>query len=173
MTVNAAEKEFVITRSFSAPRSLVWKAWTELEHFSKWWGPTGFELINCSMDLRPGGRFHYCMRAPNGMEMWGLFTYQEIVPEERIVFHNSFSNPQGGIDTAPWEPRWPKEVRNVMTLTEEDGMTTLHLRGAPLDADEVQMALYLAAFESMNMGFGGTFDQLDDYLHRMNGKDTA
>ena len=60
----AAERELVITRVLDAPRSLVFKAWTEPEHFVRWWGPNGFTTPYCKMDVRPGGVFHYCMRSP-------------------------------------------------------------------------------------------------------------
>ncbi|MCY9692075.1 SRPBCC domain-containing protein [Paenibacillus alginolyticus] len=34
--------ELVLTRTFHAPRELVFKTWTEAEHLARWWGPTGF-----------------------------------------------------------------------------------------------------------------------------------
>lgn len=49
------------------------------------------------MDLRPGGVYHYCMRSPDGHDMWGRFVYREIVKPERIVFINSFSDEMGGL----------------------------------------------------------------------------
>lgn len=64
-----SEREFVISRVFDAPRDLVFKAWTEEERLTHWWGPKGFKLRSCKLDLRPGGFFHYGMQAPNGAEI--------------------------------------------------------------------------------------------------------
>ena len=88
----SAEQDFVITRRFDAPRTLVFRAFTEPERLRHWWGPTGFSWVSCTMDLRAGGTFHYCMRSPDGQDMWGKWIYREIVPPERIVFVSSFSD---------------------------------------------------------------------------------
>ena len=57
-------KPFEISRVFDAPRERVWQAWTEAEHLKKWWGPKGFTVTHCTVDLRPGGTMHYCLKAP-------------------------------------------------------------------------------------------------------------
>src|SRR5580704_13391744 len=73
-----AGDEFAITRVFDAPREQVWKAFTESERLMRWWGPKGFTMQVAKLDLRPGGVFHYCMRSPDGRDMWGKFVYREI-----------------------------------------------------------------------------------------------
>ncbi|QGQ99571.1 SRPBCC domain-containing protein [Paenibacillus psychroresistens] len=158
------ENEFVISRTFKASRELMFKVWSELEHFKKWWGPTGFALESSKLDFRPGGIFHYCMRAPDGFEMWGKFVYHEIVAPEKIVFVNSFSDPEGNIVPAPFEGKIPLEIKNTLTLTENEGQTTLTLRGGPINASEEERSFYSGMFDSMNQGFTGTFDQLEAYL---------
>lgn len=55
-------EEFVITRVFDAPRDLVFKAHTECERLKRWWGPKGFIMTVCNLDLRPGGAFHSARR---------------------------------------------------------------------------------------------------------------
>ena len=65
--------EFFIQREFDAPRERVWKAWTEAERLGKWWGPKGFDIVSVKLDLRPGGTFHYGLKSPEGLEMWGKF----------------------------------------------------------------------------------------------------
>jgi uncharacterized protein YndB with AHSA1/START domain len=112
-----APKEFTITRVFDAPRELVFKAQTEAEHLSKWWGPKGYTMLVAKLELRPGGTFHYSMRSPEGHEMWGKFVYREIVAPERIVFVNSFSDESGATVRAPFAPDWPLEVLNMLTLS--------------------------------------------------------
>ena len=89
-------REFVISRTFDAPRELVWKAFTEREHLMQWFGPKGFKMLAGTVDLRPGGTFHYGMQAPDGKTMWGKWIFREIVPPERLVTVVSFSDEQGG-----------------------------------------------------------------------------
>lgn len=74
------DRAFAITRTFDAPRALVFQAFTESERLAQWWGPKGFTLRVARLDLRPGGVFHYEMKSPNGHSMWGKFVYREIVP---------------------------------------------------------------------------------------------
>src|SRR6478672_7458633 len=63
-------QEFVISRVFNAPRDLVWKCFTEVEHMKQWWGPKDVTIVKSEMDFRPGGRYHYGMRWPDGNVMW-------------------------------------------------------------------------------------------------------
>ncbi len=93
-TVNETER-MVITRVFDAPRELVWKAWTDPKYVTQWWGPKGFTTPFCEMDFRVGGKFLYCMRAPDGQEFWNGGEYHEIVPHEKIVSSMYFSDSKG------------------------------------------------------------------------------
>lgn len=159
-----ADEELVITRVFNAPRDLVFKAWTEAEHLRRWWGPKGFKMLQCSVDLRPGGMFHYGMEAPNGAQMWGKFVYREIVPPERLVFVVSFSDKDAGTVRAPFSENWPLQVFNAVTFEEQQGKTIVTLRGGAFAASEEERAAYKAMHPSMQQGFAGTFAQLDEYL---------
>jgi len=159
-----AERDFVITRVFDAPREHVWQAWTEPERLREWWGPKGFTMLSLKLDLRPGGIFHYCMRAPDGGEMWGKFVFREIVAPERIVFVNSFSDSEGNVARHPGHLGWPLEILNTLTLTERAHRTTLRLQGHPINATEEEQRTFEAGRASMQQGFTGTFDQLAAYL---------
>ena len=124
----AAECELVITRVVDAPRSLVFKAWTEPEHFVRWWGPNGFTTPFCKMDVRPGGVTHFCMRWPEGRDYWGRWVYREVVPPERIVFTDTFADEEGN----PAEPArygmpdWPFETLVTVTLGRGSGQDEAH-----------------------------------------------
>ena len=159
--------EFVITRVFDAPRELVWKAWTEPDRLMHWWGPKGFTMRDCKMDLRPGGVFHYCMRSPNDQEMWGKFVYREIVPPERLVFIVSFSDKDGNTIRAPFSQDWPLEVLSTVTFTEHEGRTTITLKGIPINATESERKTFEAGHEGMKQGWTGTLDQLAAYLEKV------
>jgi uncharacterized protein YndB with AHSA1/START domain len=158
------ERELVITRVFDAPRELVWKAWTEAERLAQWWGPKGFTMHIARLDFRPGGLFHYSMRAPAGQVMWGRFDYLLVDPTERCVFVNSFSDEAANIQPNPMSPVWPLQVLNTLTLSEQNGKTTLTLRGGPWFASAAERQAFGDAMSNIQTGFKGTFEQLDEYL---------
>lgn len=159
-------KEFTISRSFNAPRDLVWKARADPASFEQWWGPKGCKIEVAKHEFRPSGLFHYSMKMPDGQIWWGRFVYRDIVNLERIVFVNSFSDASGGITRAPFNATWPLEILNDLTFTEQDEKTTLNLRGRPINPTDEERASFEGMFSSMQQGFGGTFDQLEDYLAR-------
>lgn len=159
-----APPTFTLTRSFDAPLAQVWTVYTEIEHLSRWWGPKGFTWLHGTLDLKPGGLFHYGMKSPTGQEMWGKFVYREIVPKERIVFVNSFSDKDANTTRAPFSPNWPLEVLNVIEFRESGGKTTLHMTGSPYNATAEEEAMFESMKPSMNQGFTGTLDQLEAYL---------
>jgi len=158
------ERELVITRIFDAPRELVWQAFTEADRLAQWWGPKGFTMLVRMLDFRPGGAFHYAMRAPDGHTMWGRFVYHEIQAPERMVFVSSFTDEGGVITRASFSPTWPLEILNVVTFTESSGKTTVMLRGGPVNASEEERATFWNSQDSVEQGFVGTFDQLAAYL---------
>ena len=63
-----SDREILITRTFDAPRELVFRAWTESSLLARWWGPRGFTNPVCEWDARPGGKIYIVMRAPHGAE---------------------------------------------------------------------------------------------------------
>src|ERR1700730_3120909 len=81
----SGEREIVIARVFDAPRSLVFKAWIEPERQARWLGPKGFTTVLCEIDARPGGAFRFCMRSPEGTELWLHGMCREIIEPERLV----------------------------------------------------------------------------------------
>src|SRR5512136_1267641 len=84
--------ELTITRVFDVPRELVWTAWTEPERVMKWWGPKGFISAFSQIDLRVGGKYLHCRRAPDGKDYWLTGVYREVVPQNRLVMTDSFAD---------------------------------------------------------------------------------
>ena len=159
-----ADQEFVISRVFDAPREKVWRAWTEREQLMKWFGPQGFTMSYAKLDLRPGGHFHYALRSPHGQEMWGKWTFREIVVPERLVLISTFSDAQGGITQHPMSPNWPRETLSTTTFEKHHGKTTITIRWAPFNATELECKTFAEAHSGMQQGWGGTFAQLAEYL---------
>ncbi|MNR27120.1 hypothetical protein D3C85_1443760 [compost metagenome] len=157
----------VITRIINAPRELVFQVWTTPEHLAAWWGPAGMDLTVVSLDVRPGGSFHYGMKSPDGFEMFGKFAYHEVVSPEKLSYVTSFADAEGNVIRAPFSPIFPLEIMNHLTFTEEDGKTILTMRGGPINATEEELNFFASMKGSMEQGFGGTFKQLDDYLAKI------
>jgi uncharacterized protein YndB with AHSA1/START domain len=160
-----AGSDFVISRTFDAPRELVWKCFTDPGHMQAWWGPKGTKVIHSKMDLRVGGTYHYGMQTPDGTVMWGRQVYREISPPERLVLINSFSDENGGLGRHPMAPTWPQEMLSVFTFEEvAPGKTRFTVRWTPHNASEEERRTFDAGHASMNQGWGGTLDKLAAYL---------
>ncbi|HEY0738638.1 MAG TPA: SRPBCC domain-containing protein [Herpetosiphonaceae bacterium] len=92
------QQDLVVTRVFAAPIEDVWKAWSDPEYVMQWWGPTGFTSPSAEMDFREGGTSLVCMRAPQeygGQDQYSTWTYQRIVPMERIDYIHNLADKQG------------------------------------------------------------------------------
>lgn len=85
-TSSTADCEITTTRTLDAPRELVWKAWTEPEQITQWWGPIGFTTTIHEMDVRPGGIWRFIMHGPDGRDYPNKIVYIEIVKPERLVY---------------------------------------------------------------------------------------
>jgi uncharacterized protein YndB with AHSA1/START domain len=163
-SVHQGEKPFVISREFDAPRELVWKSWTEAERLKQWWGPKGFVVHTCKVDLRAGGMFHYGMTAPDGSKMWGRFVYREIDRPRRLQFIASFSDPEGGISRHPGNIHWPLQMLSTVTFLESNGRTTVTVQWEAHEATDLERQTFQDGMASMQQGWTGTFEQFDDYL---------
>lgn len=115
----ATKKDLVVTRVFDAPVDRVWSAWTNSEHVMLWWGPRGFTSPVADMDVRVGGTSLVAMRTPDGRDLYNTWTYQEIVPNERLEFVMGFAD-QNGNKVEPRSlglpPGIPTDVRHVLTF---------------------------------------------------------
>lgn len=92
------ETQYLISeRIFDAPREAVWRAWTDPEWLMRWWGPEHFTSPAARMDVQPGGRYLWGMRDPGGHDYWSTGVFQEVVPLERLVYTDSFSDEHGNV----------------------------------------------------------------------------
>src|SRR5437899_5503263 len=107
------EREIVLTRVFDAPRSLVFDAMTKPELLKRWFGPRGWSLVVCEVDLKVGGAWRFVLRGPDGTEMGMRGVYREIVPPERSVHTESFDD-------------YPGESQVTAVFVEQHGKTTLN-----------------------------------------------
>jgi uncharacterized protein YndB with AHSA1/START domain len=108
-----ADEQILIRREFDAPKDLVYEAWTTPELVKRWWSAKRGEVTVADIDLRVGGSWRYVMVTEDGMEVGFHGEYREIVPNERLV------------STEVFEGAPEAEALNTLTLTEEDGRTTV------------------------------------------------
>jgi uncharacterized protein YndB with AHSA1/START domain len=148
-------RRIVLTRTFAAPRALVWAAWTRPEMLMRWWGPEGFTAPVCKVDLRVGGTYLFCMRSPDGRDTWSTGVYREIAEPERLVCTDAFADEKGNVVPAShygMEGDWPAELLFTVTLREQEGRTTLTLEHLGIPEGEL---VRLTA-----EGWNGSFDKL-------------
>jgi len=152
-------RDLVITRVFDAPLEMVWRHFTEPELVKRWWGPEGYTAPSVKMDLRVGGESLFCMRSPEGQEIWSKGVYREIVPMERIVTTDSFADEKGNVVTATYygmSSDFPLELLITMTFKEYGGKTefTLKHSGMPSGPD----------LDGARTGWNQSFDKLAEVL---------
>ena len=112
-----SEREIAMTRIFDAPRHLVFEALTKPELLKRWFfGPPGWSLAVCEVDLRVGGAYRHVWHHTNGTVMGMGGVHREIVAPERIVATEKFD-----------ESWYPGEALVTTTLVEQDGKTTMTL----------------------------------------------
>lgn len=115
-TQDIAEREIVITRTVDAPRELVFEAFSELRHLSRWWGPTGFTTRTSTFEFRVGGEWTFTMRGPDGTDYPEWITYTEITPPARIaLLHGEYHGD-------------PKAFESILTFTPDGAVTLLEMR---------------------------------------------
>lgn len=159
-----SSEPFVISRVFDAPRERVWQAWTEAERLKQWFAPKGFSMSSCKLDLRVGGLFHYCLRTPDGQDMWGRWVIREIAKPRKLVFVVSFSDEKAGITVHPMSPSWPREMLSTVEFEDQGPKTKITVRWAPIDATEAERKTFEDGRDGMTQGWTGTLDYLVDYL---------
>ncbi len=148
-----AEREITITRTFDAPRALVFKAWTDAKVLAQWWGPKGFTNPRCEFDAKVGGVIRIDMRAPDGAIYPMKGEIREIVPPERLAFTNIALDDLGSHII---------EGFTTVTFADADGKTrlTLHTRGSAV----VEKAV--AYLQGMELGWTMSIDKLQALLAR-------
>ena len=152
MTDDKETQAVVIERTFDAPVDLIWKMWTDPEHFAAWYGPDGATIPVAKMDLRVGGVRLVAMEVhtPNGpMQMWFTGEYLDIVENERLVYTESMADENGTV-LAPADAGMPDshptttEVR--VELEAVDGGTKMVMTHAGIPADSPGAAGWAMAF---------------------------
>jgi len=145
----------VIERTFNAPIEMVWKMWTEAEHFASWYGPMGATIPVANMDVTVGGTRHICMamETPNGqMQMWFVGTFTEIVVNERLVYTDAMSDEDGNVMTPEqmgMPPGSPESTEVIVELQATDGGTKMTMTHVGVPADSPGAGGWAMAFDKL------------------------
>jgi uncharacterized protein YndB with AHSA1/START domain len=153
---NIQKEDLVVTRIIDAPLELVWKAWTEPEHVMRWWGPKYYTSPSCKIDLRVGGKYIFCMRAPAEMGGGDAYTagiYKRIVPMELLEFTQGLSD-QDGNPVDPTQmgmpPDFPRELRTVVAFKAKGEMTELTITEYEWTAGQMMVYSYAGMQQSID-----------------------
>src|SRR6266852_4620263 len=141
------DREIVMKRVFDAPRRMVFDAFSKPELLKRWFGPRGWSLVVCEVDLKVGGGFRFVLRGPDGKEMGMRGVYREIVPRERSVHMESFDD-------------FPGESQVTAVFVEEGGKTTLTAT-VLYPSREVRDAVLKSGMEH---GAAESYDKLNELL---------
>jgi len=164
----ATDRDFVLTRTFDAPRERVFAAWTDPKRLAQWWGPRGYDNPVCDMDVRPGGRYRIVMRSPEGAEYPIVGEFVEIVKPSRIVMTMDASeHPKEFFDQLDAARPASEKGRGFRPLTtvlfdEHFGKTTVTVIQTFETPADVDANRKLGAEE----GWGQSFEKLDAELVR-------
>lgn len=151
MPDSESARELVLTRLLDAPRDKVWRCWTEPELLKQWFAPRPWTTASAVLDVRPGGVSAITMRNPDGEEFPSRGVYLEVVPDEKLVFTDAF--------TDGWTPAKNPFFTAVLSFEDEGGKTrytarALHWKVEDRDAHE-------------KMGFHEGWNQCADQLEQV------
>ena len=161
----AADRDFVITRTFDAPRPLVFQAWTDPQRMARWWGPRGFTNPVCKLDVQPGGAYRIVMRGADGTDYPINGVYREVVEPHRLVMTVDCSE-----HPAAWhdlvnpnrDKTQPPALESVQTVTFDahGGQTKLTIRSS-FESTATRDGLLKIG---MNEGWSQSLDRLAEEL---------
>ena len=153
--VDGTQDAVVIERTLESPVALVWRMWTEPDHFKAWYGPQGASVPVADMDVRVGGSRLVCMEmdTPNGaMQMWFTGEYREVVPNERLVYTESMSDEEGNV-LSPAQMGMPdghpETTEVIVELEDLGGRTKMVMTHVGVPADSGGAGGWAMAFDKL------------------------
>jgi len=157
--------EFILDREFDAPRELVWRAWTDPDLLVRWYGPNAQTIVH-KFDLKPGGLWLGEMKWGDNSK-FSKIIFQEVVPEEKLAWHDSSTDADWKIAANSMMPDWPRIMLITVTFTDIGTKTNVRLTMAPVNATEAENACFAAAMGNMGQGWGGGFSAMDTLLEEL------
>jgi uncharacterized protein YndB with AHSA1/START domain len=126
---NGALRDLVVTRLFTAPLALVWRAWSDPAYVMQWWGPDGFTCPLAQIDFREGATSLVCMRSPEHGDYYSTWRYERVAPMREIAYIHNLADRDGNtVDPVivGMPPGFPQDQRHVVTFDDVgNGQTEL------------------------------------------------
>jgi uncharacterized protein YndB with AHSA1/START domain len=172
---STGKENFVINRAFDVPIDVMFRMWTDPEHFAKWLPPTGFEMKFLQADIRPGGSTLFEMSNASGLTMYGRAEYLKIEQPHTIVYSQQFCDADGKLSRHPMAPTWPATMLTHVTFAEEgteegSERTRVTISWRPFgatvheEATHEELKTFIEGRAGMTIGWTGSFDKLEAYL---------
>jgi uncharacterized protein YndB with AHSA1/START domain len=153
---------YVLDHIFAAPRQLVWKTWTDPEILHRWYGPNVETTIH-KFDLRAGGVWLNEMNW-GGKSDFSKMSFQEVVPQQKLVWHHSSTDASWNVITSPMMPDWPRTLLTTVTFEDKGNATLVRLSQVPMDPTEAEIACFAKVMSRMDKGWGSGYAILDNIL---------
>ena len=152
---------FTISRTFDAPRRLVFNCWVEPQHFEKWaLAPAGCTCRLLHADVRPGGYYHVLQQEPDGRQVYCKFAFQQISPIDQLVFVTAICDETGEIVKNPFFPEWPVRLLTTVTFEDDGSGTKVTAFWEPIEASDAEVAFLMQNLKIGHAGWSQTFDRL-------------
>ena len=141
--------EISSVRTFNAPRTLVWKAWTDPKHLEQWWGPFGFTTTTKEYDLRPGGKWLFTMHGPDGTNYRNDIEFTRVVEPELLEYDHG-----------------PSPIFHTTVTFEETGESETQLSMCAVFPTKAERDRTDAKFKAVE-GMKQTLSRLEEYLTKI------
>jgi uncharacterized protein YndB with AHSA1/START domain len=163
---SSGKERFVINRSFDAPIDVMFEVWSDPKHLAKWLAPTGFEMEFIRPDIREGASSFYVMAGAGGIKMYGRAHYLKIEKPHQLMYTQQFCDQNEQISRHPFAPMWPATMLTVVQFESEGPQrtrvtVTWEVHG---DCTPAELDTFIQGRAGMTMGWGGSFDKLEEYL---------
>ena len=158
----AETETYVLERVFKAPRALVWRTWTDPELLARWYGP-GVETIIHEFDLREGGVWKNEMKWGDKSDL-SKMEFQEVVSEEKLVWHHYSTDADWNVQANPMMPDWPRMLLTTVTFEDRGDATLVRLTWEPKGATAAEIACFTGAMANMGKGWESGYGIIDDIL---------
>lgn len=159
--VQTQDRELTLTRTFDAPRELVFEAWSSCDHLKHWWGPKEWPMDECSMNFSEGGEWFYSLRGPSEEDVaWSKAVYQEINKPEKIVYKDHFTDSAGTVNE-----EMPTLLVSVEFVKHEG--KTRQIQTVYFESTDAQKKIVEMGFVE---GMSSSLDRLEEHLTEFTAK---
>jgi len=160
--------EYVLDRTFNAPRDMVWRAWADPDLLHRWYGPN-IETVIHKYDLKPGGVWLNEMKMKAGSD-YSRMDFEEVTPPEKLVWRHASTDADWNVAANPMMPDWPRILLTTVTFEGDGEKTKVRLSQVPIDASEAEIACFTQMMANMDGGWGQGYAIIDELLAELQAK---